>query len=243
MQVADPRVTRAPDVVTLLAALQASDPGRPRVTWYGPDGERVELSARVLGTWVAKTANLIVEELDADAASTVVLDLPAHWRTLVWALAAWSTGAEVVWSQPAVARRQRGLAADLAADVVVTTDPRLAPPTTAGGHVVAVALPALARSFDGALDDALDYAAVVAGYGDVFVPVASPEHAALLRPARSAWPAGARLLSVGGALDLQRDLLGVLLADGSLVLCDAEPAPHVVTDERVSHRCDPAGSR
>ncbi len=55
--------TRQTDVTVpaVLAAATASDPGRPRLTWYGADGERVELSARVLENWVAKTANLLVE--------------------------------------------------------------------------------------------------------------------------------------------------------------------------------------
>ena len=70
----------------LLAALQR-DGGRPRVTAYddgpGPtQGERIELSGRVLGTWVAKAANLLTEELDVQPGDRVALDLPAHWRAL-----------------------------------------------------------------------------------------------------------------------------------------------------------------
>ena len=51
------------DVPALLQQLLA-DPGRPRLTWYGPDAERVELSGKVLLNWVAKTANLLTDELD-----------------------------------------------------------------------------------------------------------------------------------------------------------------------------------
>ncbi|MGL5864968.1 MAG: TIGR03089 family protein [Dermatophilaceae bacterium] len=84
----------------LLAALVASDPGRPRITCYddtdGPTrGERVELSARVLANWVAKAGNLAREEFDAGPGTIVRLDLPPHWRTLYWALAAWSLGAVI----------------------------------------------------------------------------------------------------------------------------------------------------
>jgi len=78
------------DVQSLLAALMASDPGRPRITVYddtdGPTrGERVELSARVVANWVAKAANLLQDELDAGPGTVVRLALPPHWRTVYWA--------------------------------------------------------------------------------------------------------------------------------------------------------------
>jgi hypothetical protein len=83
------------DVPGLLRELLA-EPGRPRVTWYGPDGERVELSAKVLDNWVAKSANLLVDELDVGPGSAVLVDLSIHWRTVVWLLAIWATGAAAV---------------------------------------------------------------------------------------------------------------------------------------------------
>lgn len=141
----------------LLAALTATDPGRPRITWYvvgGPaDGERVELSGAVLANWASKAANLLQDELDAGPGSRVLLDLPPHWRSAYWAVAAWAVGAQVV---------TRG--AD--ADVVVTTDPAAhadAPAT------VVVTLPALARAAvvpvpAGAIDEARE----LATFGDAF---------------------------------------------------------------------------
>lgn len=152
----------------LLARLVAADPGRPRITVYddtdGPTrGERVELSARVLANWVAKAANLLQDELDAGPGTTVRLDLPPHWRTLYWALAAWTVGAGV----------EVGAAGDGGpADVLVTTDP-------AGGgdaeHLVVVTLAALARSAPtpvptGAVDEARE----LATHGDVVVPLEEP---------------------------------------------------------------------
>ena len=76
----DRAVARATTVPALLRALVASDPGRPRITWYddaaGPTrGERIELSARVLANWVAKAANLLVDELDVEAGDRVLVDL------------------------------------------------------------------------------------------------------------------------------------------------------------------------
>ena len=59
--------TTPSDVLTLLQR----EPGRPRLTWYGDGPERIELSGAVLANWVAKTTNLLVEELDAAAGETV----------------------------------------------------------------------------------------------------------------------------------------------------------------------------
>ncbi|PZP01318.1 MAG: TIGR03089 family protein, partial [Dermacoccus nishinomiyaensis] len=93
--------TRTPWQV--LEHLVATDQTAPRVTFYertpGPtQGERIELSAKVLTNWVSKAANLLSEELDVDASSSVIVHLPAaHWRTAYWCLAVWSLGAQVVF--------------------------------------------------------------------------------------------------------------------------------------------------
>ena len=49
----------------------------PALIWYGQDGERVELSGRVLDNWAAKTANLWVDELDLQAGD--VVDAAGGW--------------------------------------------------------------------------------------------------------------------------------------------------------------------
>ncbi len=224
-----PAPARGPqDVPALLRALLADDPGRPRLTWYGPDPERVELSGRVLDNWVAKTANLLVEELDAGPGSTVAVDLPPSWRTAVWLLATWSAGACA-----AVVDGGRPVAA---ADVVVTATPQ----AHAGipGRLVAVALPALAVRFDGPLPPgALDAAAEVRSYGDVFLPPVLPapgdpafavrgatlSHADLLPAARAAadeqeLPDGVRLLTGAGPDLAVPALLAPLVRGGSVVL-------------------------
>src|SRR5665647_605927 len=95
----------------LLAQLTA-EPGRPRLTWYAP-AERVELSGHVLDNWVTKTANLLVEEYDAGPGTRVLLDLPVHWRSVVWAFAAWRVGACVIVPGPSTTR----------VDLVVTDHP------------------------------------------------------------------------------------------------------------------------
>lgn len=225
----------------LLERLQR-DPGRPRITWYGGDGERVELSGAVLANWVAKTTNLLADELDVGPSSRVLLDLPVHWRTLTWALATWHAGACAV------------LGTDGAADVAVTTRPHA---HAGAGDVVAVALPALARRFDGDLPPgALDAAADVMTYPDVVtrpLPV-DPDAPALVtahdvpvthrdllaRDAAPAFEVGARV-AAGTATTTAaalRQALQVWLADGSLVWVERTDGDveRLLAGERVTHR-------
>ncbi|WP_307844765.1 TIGR03089 family protein [Actinotalea solisilvae] len=168
-----PTPSPARDLPHLLDRLEA-DPGRPRLTWYGPGGERIELSGHVLVNWVTKTTNLLVEELDAGPGTRVLVDLPPHWRTVVWALAAWRAGACVVLTGrgPGGAADGADAADAVPCDVVVTDRPQ-AHPGAGRPDVVAVALPALARRWEGELPTgALDAASSVMTYGDAlgFVP-------------------------------------------------------------------------
>ena len=80
----------------VLDLLTGDEPNQPRLTWYGPDDERVELSGRVLANWVTKATNLLVEEGEVEPGSRVLLDVPVHWRALVWAMATWCAGGELV---------------------------------------------------------------------------------------------------------------------------------------------------
>lgn len=146
----------------LMTTLRSGHSTSPRLTWYGPDSERVELSGRVLDNWVAKTSNLLQDELDAEPGKAIRLDLPAHWKSFVWALAAWQLGMEVVFD---------GTTADL-----LVTD---TPDDGAGAGfeaVVAVPLAALAMRWPGDLPPGVvDYAAEVRSHGDVFMAHSEPE--------------------------------------------------------------------
>jgi uncharacterized protein (TIGR03089 family) len=187
---------RAAGPADLLAALVNEDATKPRLTWYddgdGPtQGERIELSARVLATWVAKAANLLTEELDVERGDVVTLDLPAHWRTVYWAIALWRVGAVLTLDE------------DPAAAVIVTDRPR----ADVAAQQVAVSLPALARVWTpttggqswlpgGVVDEAAD----LSSHGDVFEPVDPPgRDDPALRGPNSEWTA-AQLLA--GARDL-----------------------------------------
>jgi uncharacterized protein (TIGR03089 family) len=256
-------VSAAGSVPELLRALVAADPGRPRVTWYGADGERVELSARTLENWVAKSANLLIEEFDAGPGTRVGVRLPPHWRTVTWLLASWTVGACTVVTpgpsssasgvQPAARPGPR-------LDVVVTTEPGAA--LAAGADpaaVVAVALPALATSFGAGLPaGTVDGAAEVRLRGDVLGPVVRPApgddalsvagadavpYDELLPAAQAAareagWPARVRLLTSAGPEQAVTGLLAPLVLDGSVVLhhpaLDAEALGRIAEQERTT---------
>ena len=133
------------------------EPGRPRLTWYGGAGERIELSGAVLVNWVAKTAALAADELGLTEGDRVRLDLPAHWRTVVWVLALWRAGVTV------------DLTDGHLVDAVVTDRP-----APGSAPTVAVALGPLARRFPGDLPaGSVDYAAAVLGYPDLPAPAAT----------------------------------------------------------------------
>lgn len=210
----------------LLAALVAADASRPRLTFYddtpGPtQGERIELSGRVLANWVAKAANLLQDDLDAAPATTVGIDLPAHWRAVYWALAAWAVGSTVV-----VGTDARN------ADVVVTDDAQVAADLAENaGLVVLVSLPMLARSHPAAPEDAVDEARDLARYGDVFVAWEEPSadavalradderlaYDAVVAP-RADWGDAPRVRLPDRLGDVLRLALAAWAADGSVVL-------------------------
>lgn len=251
----------APSVPLLLRRLAAE--AGPRLTWYGDDAERIELSGPVADNWVTKSVNLLVEEYRCGPGTRVALDLPVHWRTVLWALAVWRTGGCVVVADPAAAPDPAR------ADIVVTDRPdRWADVVGVPGapEVVVVALPALARESGPLPAGAFDAAAALGGYGDIltWVPDTELDRPALDLPGLSLthgdlldWAAqeaapgpgerSGRVLVRPGSQDLAPLLattLAVYAADGSLVLAsvgrgaelaaDAAALEHLVATERVT---------
>lgn len=232
----------------LFNAFRTLDATSPRLTWYGPDSERVEFSGRVLENWVAKTANYLVDELDGEPGTVVAVDLPLHWRSLVWLLASWAVGATAVTGEQAGA----------SPDIVATSEPAAAwdraAGTTPSPLVVAVALPALAMRWMGQLPPrTLDYSGDVRSHADVFFPDAEPS------PAHTAWSHGdvdtsyADLLAQqpGAAHEAPRRVLLVVrdgwdvvvpaalktwAAGGSVVLLGegVEPSEHLRSTENIT---------
>lgn len=211
--------TSVPTPSTVLRAMLRSDSARPRVTFYDDaTGERIELSARVLANWVAKAANLLQDDLDGAPATTVGLDLSAHWRACYWALATWAVGATLVLGPEA-----------LEADVLVTSDPGVAADEVENRLVVLVTPAMLARSSAVAVPDAVDEARDLATYPDVFEAWEEPGGTAVaLRTGTSSTPYGDPVSTTvprGARARVPDDLtaalttaLQVWAADGSVVL-------------------------
>lgn len=203
---------------TVLDVLTTDNPHQPRLTCYDDArGERIELSGAVLANWAAKAANALQEEFDVEPGSVVALDLPTgHWRTAYWAVAVWAVGATL------------SLDVHEGADVLVTTAPT-SDAADDSDEVVAVTLPALARTWQG--EDlptgVLDEAAEISGFGDDFSPwyESSAEDPALVR-AGDRWTMaeavptvepGRVLLAVADPAEHLRTLVGLWAAGGSAV--------------------------
>ena len=75
----------------------------PALIWYSANGERIELSGRVLMNWIDKSANLLVEECELEPGEGFDLQAPLHWRTIVLGLAALRVGALLEQDEPLVA--------------------------------------------------------------------------------------------------------------------------------------------
>lgn len=219
----------------LRAGAPDADPSRPLVTFYDDaTGERVELSAKTFDNWVAKTANLLQDELNAGPDTRAVLLLPAHWQSAVWLLACWSVGVVVV---------PGGDPAD--ADLVVSGPDGLETAKDCSGERVALALRPLGGRFPERPEGFLDYAAEVPGQGDRFAPyspvdpqapaletvvdglplkLTGEQTVALAREgaARLGLEPGSRVLSTLAYDDwtgLEAGLLAPLAAGASVVLC------------------------
>ncbi len=158
-----------PTFPAALAALLRTDPARPLVTFYDDaTGERIELSTATYANWVAKTAGLAQDELDAERGGLLLLDLPTHWLSAVWLGAAWSLGLEVT-DDPTLADD---------ADLVVCGPAGVA---TYAEHAARVPVVALSlRPLGGRFTDELptgvtDYGAVVLAQPDAFAAYDPPE--------------------------------------------------------------------
>ena len=216
----------------LVDARILADPARPLLTYYADpvtaDGEadpdladRLDLTGATWATWVAKTANLLVDDLglevDADTPPVVWSSLPPHWQSAVWADAVSRVGAQLT-----------ATAVDRPAVAVTTPDGVDAALATGAGEVlVAPLLPMNAPSPVPLPRGVLDYSAEVAAHGDRFVPPVRdhrPDDEALVAAAATLVDVaglqhGDRLLSTGTlAGSPYVELLAVASVDGSLVL-------------------------
>jgi uncharacterized protein (TIGR03089 family) len=167
------------------AVLAERQPGRygdkPFLTWYDDArDQRVELSFKTFDNWVAKVANLLVDEFDAGPGDRVAVALAGHWQAAVVLAACWLVGAGVVAVAPDAGAAE--LAAVLGGGVVAAFvgEERAAAAAAAPGTppVVAVAADLFGRS-EHDLGAARNFARVVPAMGDHFPAIADPEGEAL----------------------------------------------------------------
>ncbi|HSV67613.1 MAG TPA: TIGR03089 family protein [Mycobacteriales bacterium] len=143
----------------LLEQALARDPARPLLTYYDDaTGERAELSATTLANWVAKTANLLRDELDVRPGDPVAVLLPTHWQTAAVLLATWAAGG-VAGTDPA------GATAAFV-DLAHLAEARAADPD----ELVVLSLAPLGQGLAKPEEGALDYARTVRAHGDRFTP-------------------------------------------------------------------------
>jgi uncharacterized protein (TIGR03089 family) len=166
----------APDA--LLAAALLRDPAGPLLTYYDDaTGERTELSATSLANWVAKTANLLRDDLGTSPGDRVAVLLPAHWQAAAILLGAW-TAAAVVGTDP-----------DGAA-VAFTTADRVGE-AAAADEVFALSLAPLGRGFaEGPPAGARDYSVEVLTMADRWSGRPVPDAVPALATGSSAVTAG-----------------------------------------------------
>lgn len=224
----------------LLANALSRDPAGPLLTFYDDrTAERAELSATTLAGWVAKTAGLLQDELGVEPGARVAVLLPAHWQTCAVLLGAWAAGG-MVTTDPA------------GADVAFTDEGRLLL-ARAAAETVALSLLPLGRPFARAPDGVLDFAALVPGQPDAFMPHAPVDDDAPALDRLTGKELVADLRQRAGALGIRagdrvltalewrdypdwRDgFLAPLAAGAQVVLC-AEPDPGALAGRAEAER-------
>lgn len=143
-----------------------SDAARPFLTFLDETtGERVELSFSTFGNWLAKTGNLLQDDLMAGPGDRVTVSAPPHWLTAVWLVAPLLTSAVVdPWGEPKTAHT-----------VISGPDEQtLAQSRECGGERLALALLPLGRPFAQVPEGFRDYSAEVRGFADRFGSFTAP---------------------------------------------------------------------
>lgn len=205
-------------------AARVDRPTSPLVTYYDLDtGERVELSGVTTANWVAKTANFLIDDLEAEIGTRVRIGLPTHWLRIVWILSAWQVGAVVVERDARIAVTGPDLAADepeRVASALLPFGVRFPQPPQ-GFWDIGAEVPShpdiyLGLSFPSADDEAIELTGLAGTHADLLATPPDPR----------------RLVLTEG--DIARDarlLVAACRGGGSLVLCRGGAADAV---ERVA---------
>ncbi len=222
----------------LLADRLARDPASPLLTFYNDaTGERTEVSVTTFANWVAKTANLLGDEIGLGEHATVGLVLPLHWQSAVLLLAAWSSGAEVTVFADATAAVS-GASAAHGVELLVVDEGALDDVAAVdAGMVLALSLRPMNQPLTRPRPGVVDYAAEVLAQGDRFSPYAPVDPDSVALRTADAVCTGRELVRAAEALPLSADdrvlsvlplstvdgllagLLGPLAAGGGAVLC------------------------
>jgi len=193
---------------------------KPFITWYDDHrDERVELSYKTFGNWVAKTANLLVDELGAEPGDRVGAVLADHWQTPIVLAACWRAGVSVVVLDPAASDPPpEGLVAAFVREEYLG----FAATALGGTTVVALTADLLGRS-QRDLGKALSFSRLVPSMGDEFDGGPDPAGDALTAGGDAATMAGlveraAALAGRTGLGDTDRLLSGrsLLTVDGAV---------------------------
>jgi uncharacterized protein (TIGR03089 family) len=170
---------------------------KPFITWYDDHrDERVELSYKTFGNWVAKTANLLVDELGAGPGDRVGAILADHWQTPIVMAACWRAGTQLVVVDPASPDQPTPslVAAFVREEFLAATEAML-------GETVVVALTAdLLGRGERDLGKALSFSRLVPSMGDEFAGGPDPDGDALI--------AGGEAATMGGLLERAATLAG-----------------------------------
>ncbi|MEV0156692.1 TIGR03089 family protein [Micromonospora sp. NPDC050686] len=204
----------ADNIARVFADASAADPTRPLLTWYDDaTGERTELSGATLGNWVAKTANLLVDEAGCAPGDPVGVLLPPHWQTAAVLLGCWSAKLTVVDAPAPV-------------DVLFTAVDRVDEAAEwPAGERYALALDPFALPMRQVPAGCTDFVSAVRGHGDHFTPypAGGEADAALLARAESRAagiePGDRLLVDVAAYPDPVDWLLAPLAARASIVAC------------------------
>ena len=101
---------------------------QPALTWYSEQG-RMELSGKVTANHLAKIAGYLADELWLDPGASIELDLPAHWKQVLWGLGAMLAGLEVRVA-PHRTTAPNTPASDEPPQALITSSPELHNPDT-----------------------------------------------------------------------------------------------------------------
>ncbi|MET8040047.1 TIGR03089 family protein [Micromonospora sp. NPDC005215] len=225
----------ADNIARVFADAIATDPTRPLLTWYDDaSGDRTELSGATLANWVAKTANLLVDEVGLAPGTAAGVLLPPHWQTAAVLLGCWSTKLSVIDTPGDV-------------DVLFAAADRLDEAQSwSADERYALGLAPLAAPLRQVPPGFADYVVEVRRHGDHFNPQPGPgptdEHLLARAEARAAElgiEAGARVLVDAARYPDPVDwLLAPLTRAATVVLCaNQDPARLAarLTTERVTH--------